>query len=116
MSTTTLKIASELPAPSAPEPPIAGAPPAPAEVRQLPGQLITQAALWQLLAISKPTGQRHLARGLIGPQKIKLGSTIRYSQAEVTAWLAHRCPDGSLHDARTWPAVWAVLQSKAKRS
>jgi predicted DNA-binding transcriptional regulator AlpA len=78
------------------------------------GRLIRQNGpdgLFGRLAVSKATGHRLLASGKIGPRPIRLGSSsVRYDLTEVLAWLAHRRPDGQLHDAKSWPAVWEGLR------
>jgi hypothetical protein len=77
-----------------------------------PDRLIRQAELFvERMAVSAATGHRLRAAGKIGPRPVKVsGQVIRYYLPEVLAWLRHRRPDGSLHDAKTWPAVWAQLQ------
>jgi predicted DNA-binding transcriptional regulator AlpA len=75
------------------------------------GRLIRQAELWQRLAVSPATGFRLASAGKIGPRPIRVGpGSVRYHLAEVLTWLERRLPDGSLHDRRTWPPVWAALQ------
>jgi predicted DNA-binding transcriptional regulator AlpA len=83
------------------------------------GRLIRQTGsdgLFARLAVSKATGHRLAAAGRIGPRPIRLTRTsVRYDLAEVLAWLAHRRPDGQLHDARTWPAVWAAILKSLRK-
>jgi predicted DNA-binding transcriptional regulator AlpA len=75
------------------------------------GRLIRQAELFQRLGVSKATGHRLAAAGLIGPQKVRVGAgAVRYHLEEVLAWLANRKPDGTLYDARAWPAMWKSLK------
>jgi predicted DNA-binding transcriptional regulator AlpA len=74
-------------------------------------RLIRQRELFDRLAVSSATGHRLVSAGKIGPRPIRLSvQTLRYDLVEVLAWLRHRRPDGSLHDVRTWPAVWASLE------
>jgi predicted DNA-binding transcriptional regulator AlpA len=81
-----------------------------------PGRLIRQAELFRRLAVSDATGHRLRAAGKIGPRPIRLGAgCLRYDLAQVLAWFRHPRPDGSLHDARSWPAVWAQLQREGRR-
>jgi hypothetical protein len=77
-----------------------------------PFRLIRQADLFERMAVSDATGHRLRAAGKVGPRPVRL-SGVRFYLPEVLAWLQHRRPDGSLHDARTWPAVWAQLQSRS---
>jgi predicted DNA-binding transcriptional regulator AlpA len=82
-------------------------------VEAKPGQLMRQRDLFALLAVSKATGHRLAAASKIGPRPIRLGAAcLRYDHLEVLAWLANRRPDGSLHDARTWPTVWDALRRR----
>jgi predicted DNA-binding transcriptional regulator AlpA len=74
------------------------------------GQQIRQQKLFDLLDIGRATGFRLIASGKIGPKPIRLGGCLRYDFAEVLAWLDHRQADGTLLDAKTWPAVWARLK------
>lgn len=74
------------------------------------GRLIRQPELFKRIAVSPATGARMKALGKIGPQPIRLSAgCLRYSLEEVLAWLNSRRSDGSLHDAKTWPPVWASL-------
>jgi predicted DNA-binding transcriptional regulator AlpA len=76
-------------------------------------RLIRLADLFAQLDVSKPTGHRLIAANKIGPKPIRLTpGTVRYDSEEVSAWLSTRRPDGNLHDARTWPAVWEAIQKK----
>jgi predicted DNA-binding transcriptional regulator AlpA len=78
-------------------------------------RLIRLADLFALLDVSKPTGHRLLAAGKVGPRPIRLTpASVRFDCDEVSAWLSERKPDGNLHDARTWPAVWETIQRKRK--
>jgi predicted DNA-binding transcriptional regulator AlpA len=94
--------------------------PQPAEVsRQVssvadPGRLIRQAELFERMAVSEATGYRLRSAGKIGPRALKVGGGIRYHLPEVLAWLQHRRPDGSLHDARTWPPVWEAKNANGR--
>jgi len=78
-----------------------------------PKRLIRLADLFALLDVSKPTGHRLISAGKIGPRAIRLTpGCVRFDRDEVDAWIAIRKPDGNLHDARTWPAVWELLKKK----
>ena len=69
-------------------------------------RLIRLADLFARTAVSKSTGHRLLAAGKIGARPIRLTSAcVRFD-----AWLSTRRPDGNLHDAKTWPAVWEMLK------
>lgn len=46
--------------------------------------------------------------GEIGPPPFRLAGLKRHRD-EVLAWLRVRAANGELHDAKTWPAVWAAL-------
>ncbi|QEL20404.1 helix-turn-helix transcriptional regulator [Limnoglobus roseus] len=64
-----------------------------------------------LMAIGESTLERLKATPQIGPQPVRLGGSVRWNRAEVTAWLGRRNHRGELFDARTWPAVWKQIQS-----
>jgi len=69
--------------------------------------------LFALLDVSKPTGHRLLAAGKIGPRPIRLTTAcVRFDADEVNVWLSTRKADGSLHDARTWAAVWESIRKR----
>src|SRR5262249_46683182 len=76
------------------------------------GRLIRQSELFERLAVSKSTGHRLIASRKIGPRPIRLGGGVRYHLAEVTSWLGNRRPDGDVHDATTWPAIYASLRRR----
>jgi predicted DNA-binding transcriptional regulator AlpA len=79
-------------------------------------RFIRQLTLFQMIDVSAATGHRMRAAGKIGPRPVNLnGSCLRYDLREVSAWLEHRRSDGTLHDSKTWPAVWASLQ-KSRRN
>jgi predicted DNA-binding transcriptional regulator AlpA len=80
----------------------------------MPGQQLRQLALFRLLAVSKATGHRLAAAGKLGPRPVRLGGCLRYDLREVLAWLEARRPDGTLHDAKTWPAVWAAMRRERR--
>jgi hypothetical protein len=85
-------------------------------VPDLPGQTITPADLAGMLKVSKKTVERWRKAGKIGPQAIPVSpQTIRYDLAECVAWVRNRRPDGPLHDAKTWPQVWRVLQARGRK-
>lgn len=78
-------------------------------------RLIRFADLFALLDVSKPTGHRLLAAGKVGPRPIRLTpACVRFDANEVDAWLSTKKPDGNLHDARTWSAVWEAIQRKKR--
>jgi predicted DNA-binding transcriptional regulator AlpA len=83
------------------------------DINRDPYRLIRQAELFERMSVSEATGHRLRSAGKIGPRPVKAGGQIvRYYLPEVLAWLRHRRPDGSLHDAKTWPGMWAQLQTK----
>lgn len=103
--TQTLKIHEELPVESVAK----DATP----VGVLGARLIPQAELFRdRLNVSKPTGHRMASAGKIGPRPIRVGGLVKYLAEEVDAWLRNPRPDGSLHDAKAWSAVWAALKAK----
>lgn len=78
-------------------------------------RLIRLADLFAKIDVSKPTGHRLLSAGTIGPRAIRLTSAcVRFDADEVDSWLSTRKPNGNLHDAKSWPAVWEMLQRKRK--
>ena len=50
--------------------------------------------------------RRYRAAGLIGPQPVRLGATLRWNRLEVEAWLLRRTAKGEMLDARTWSGMW----------
>lgn len=85
------------------------------ELPTSPKRLIRLADLFALLDVSKPTGHRLIAAGKVGPRAIRLTSAcVRYCAEEVDAWFSTRRPDGNLHDAKSWPAVWEAIQRRRK--
>lgn len=78
-------------------------------------RLIRLGDLFARLDVSKATGHRLIAAGKIGPRAIRLTSAcVRLFGDEVEAWLSTRKPNGDLHDAKSWPAVWEAMQRKRK--
>ena len=78
-------------------------------------RLIRLADLFAQLNVSKPTGHRLIAAGKIGPRAIRLtAACVRFSADEVDAWLSARKPDGNLHDAKSWPPIWEMIQRNRK--
>jgi predicted DNA-binding transcriptional regulator AlpA len=115
MPDPTLGIHKEL-VPHQEVPALDGAAPSRAEPIPPTGQLIRQRELFGRLAVSSATGHRMVAAGRIGPRPIRLSrGCVRYDQEEVLAWIQCRRPDGSLHDAQTWPAVWASLRKSRRK-
>jgi predicted DNA-binding transcriptional regulator AlpA len=86
-----------------------------AETPAVVRRLIRLADLFALLDVSKPTGHRLIAAGKIGPRAIRLTSAcVRFDGDEVNCWLSTRRPDGSLHDAKSWPPTWEMIQRKRR--
>ena len=73
-----------------------------------PTELLTRETFAALLDIGVSTFDRLRETGEIGPQPIRLAG-LKWHRDEVLAWIRHRAPNGDLHDAKTWPAVWAAL-------
>ena len=76
-----------------------------------PAELLTRDDLAALLAVGVSTLDRLRAAGAIGPKSLDL-SGVKWSRAEVLAWLAHRDRTGELLDADTWPAVWRAVRDR----
>jgi predicted DNA-binding transcriptional regulator AlpA len=76
-----------------------------------PAELLTRDDLAALLAVGVSTLDRLRAGGAIGPKPLEL-SGVKWSRAEVLAWLAHRDRTGELLDAGTWPAVWRSIRDR----
>ena len=68
--------------------------------------MIGRAELAQLWDISPKTLDTYRAAGLIGPQPVRLGATLRWNRLEVEAWLLRRTAKGEMLDARTWSGMW----------
>ena len=80
-------------------------------------RLIKLVELFAALLVGRSTGHRLLAAGKIGPKAIRLThASVRFDGDEVDAWLSTRKPDGNLHDARSWPPVWELIQRKRNLS
>jgi hypothetical protein len=71
--------------------------------------LIDRSDLARRLSVGVSTLDRLRAANKVGPREIKFGG-VRFLLPEVIAWIATPCKDGSLHDASSWPPIWAVLQ------
>src|SRR5262249_13445591 len=85
-------------------------PPPPVEPTK---RLIRLPDLFDRLAVSAATGHRLRAAGKVGPRAIRLGKgCVRFDLEEVLAWLGNRRTDGTLHDSKTWPAVWEAIGRK----
>lgn len=78
-----------------------------------PAELLTREDMAAVLNVGVSTFDRMKAAGRIGPRPVEL-SGVKFLAAEVRAWLAHRDHRGELHDADSWPAVWAALQAQAR--
>jgi predicted DNA-binding transcriptional regulator AlpA len=76
-------------------------------------RLIDRDELARRLSVGVSTLDRHRAAGKVGPRVVRYGGSVRFLLAEVVAWLSTPASDGELHDAATWPAVWAAMQKKA---
>jgi predicted DNA-binding transcriptional regulator AlpA len=79
-----------------------------------PAELLTRETFAALLDIGTSTFDRLRETGTIGPRPIRLAG-LKWPRDEVLAWLRHRGPDGELHDAKAWPAVWESLRRRAER-
>jgi predicted DNA-binding transcriptional regulator AlpA len=64
------------------------------------------------LGVGVSTLDTKRAAAKVGPRGVRLGGTVRFHLAEVVEWLSTPGPTGELHDAQTWPAVWAARQKK----
>ena len=78
-----------------------------------PAELLSRDDMPTLLSVGMSTFDRLRAAGKIGPKPVELAG-VKFDRREVLAWLAHRDPAGELYDAKSWPAVWAALQSRHK--
>ncbi len=76
-----------------------------------PAELLTRDDLAALLAVGVSTLDRLRAAGAIGPSPLEL-SGVKWSRAEVLAWLAHRDRTGRLLEAAAWPAVWRAVRDR----
>jgi excisionase family DNA binding protein len=72
---------------------------------QSTNRLVTLKELEQLLQVSEATLHRLRSKGQIGPLPVRVGRLVRFSRAEVLAWLGSRQADGRLPDAKTWQAL-----------
>lgn len=79
-----------------------------------PAELLTRETFAALLVIGTSTFDRLRETGAIGPRPIRLAG-LKWHRGEVLAWLRHRGPDGELHDAKTWPAVWEALRRRGEK-
>jgi predicted DNA-binding transcriptional regulator AlpA len=76
-------------------------------------RLIRLSEVFKAIGVSKATGHRLIGAGKIGPKPIRFTSAcVRFDVDEVSCWLETRTPDGNLHDAKSWPAAWAMIQRK----
>lgn len=78
-----------------------------------PAVLLERKDFATLLSVGATTLDTMRAAGKVGPAEVKVGGGVRWHRPEVEAWLLHRGPNGDLHDAATWPAVWRQLQKRA---
>jgi hypothetical protein len=79
-----------------------------------PAELLTRETFAALLDIGTSTFDKFREAGMIGPRPIHLAG-LKWHRDEVLAWLRHRGPDGELHDAKTWAAVWESLRRRAEK-
>jgi hypothetical protein len=77
-----------------------------------PAALLTRETFAALLDVGTSTFDRLREAGKIGPRPFRLAG-LKWHRDEALAWLRHRAPDGELHDAKTWPAVWEFLRRHA---
>lgn len=73
--------------------------------------LLTRETFAVVLDSGTSTFDRLRERGKVGPRPFHLAG-LGWHRDEVLAWLRHRCPDGELHEIKTWPAVWDALQRR----
>jgi predicted DNA-binding transcriptional regulator AlpA len=78
-------------------------------------RLIDRDGFAQRLSIGTSTLDKLRAARKVGPRPIRVGGGVRFLLAEVAAWLSTPAANGELHDAQTWPAVWAALRTKGGR-
>lgn len=74
-----------------------------------PAVLLTRETFAALLDVGVSTFDRLRETGAIGPQPIKLAG-LKWHRDEVLAWLHNRPANSELHNAKTWPPVWASLR------
>ena len=79
-----------------------------------PAELLTRETFAALLDIGTSTFDKLREVGKIGPRPIHLAG-LKWHRNEALAWLRHRGPDGELHDAKTWPAVWESVRRRAEK-
>lgn len=77
-------------------------------------ELLTRETFAVLLDIGTSTFDKLRETGAIGPRPIRLAG-LKWPRDEALAWLRHRGPDGELHDAQTWPAVWESVRRRAEK-
>lgn len=61
----------------------------------------------KMLGLGESTFHRHRALGLIGPQPIKLGGSVRWDALELEKWIDAACPDAS-----AWKAIQEAASSR----
>lgn len=79
-----------------------------------PAMLLTRETFAALLAVGVSTFDRMRETGEIGPRPLHLAG-LKWHRDEVLTWLHHRGPDGELHYAKTWAAVWESLRRRAEK-
>jgi predicted DNA-binding transcriptional regulator AlpA len=78
-----------------------------------PAELLTRDEMAALLNVGVSTFDKLKSAGKIGPRPLELAG-VKYSAAEVRAWLAYRDAAGHLYDSQSWPPVWASLNRSKK--
>jgi len=79
-----------------------------------PAELLTRESFAALLDVGVSTFDRLRETGDIGPRPMRLGG-LKWHRSEALAWIQHRDQAGELHDAKTWPAVWASLNGRPNK-
>ncbi len=78
-----------------------------------PAELLSREDVALLMSVGLSTFDRMRAAGRVGPRPLEFGG-VKYNRTEVEAWLRHRDQAGELFDAKSWPPVWASLQTKPR--
>lgn len=81
------------------------------EAAHAPPALLGRDEMAALLGCGLSTFDRLKAAGKVGPTATDFGGP-KWHRPEVEAWMANRAPNGDLHDAATWPAVWKHLRPR----
>lgn len=68
-----------------------------------PARLLDAKKAAKMLGLGESTFHRHRALGLIGPEPLKLGGSIRWDRQQLECWIDAGCPD-----AEAWKAIEAA--------